>query len=141
MTIVGGGDNTNYDEVLKDMIVQKHMQNVVTLTGTQSDPQRFVADSDIYVQASHFESFGITIREAQMLGMPVISTRTAGACTLIQDGIDGLLCNDSVEDIATAIKRLIEDKELKEKLERNCSQTDWNLQNQEQLKIFDAICQ
>jgi glycosyltransferase involved in cell wall biosynthesis len=49
--------------------------------------------SDIVVSAtaSHPESFGRTIAEAQAMGRLVVATAHGGACELIEDGVTGFL--------------------------------------------------
>ena len=61
------------------------------------------------MQPSRYESFGITILEAMLLGRPVVSTNTLGAQELIRDGVDGTLCDP--EDLSSAIERFIQNRE------------------------------
>jgi glycosyltransferase involved in cell wall biosynthesis len=67
---------------------------------------------DIYAHSSAYEGFGLVLVEAAASGRPVVSTRTAGAQTIVADGKTGLLCevDDSV-DLAARMAVLLDDPE------------------------------
>ncbi|MCB0638820.1 MAG: glycosyltransferase [Lewinella sp.] len=69
--------------------------------------RKALQESDAYVSASRYESFGITMIEALACGAPVIATATAGARDLIHDGQNGYLVplGDAAR-LAEAIVRL-----------------------------------
>lgn len=73
--------------------------------------------SDIVVQKSIREGFGLTMTEAMWKGKAVIAGRTAGALLQIQDGKNGVLI-DSPEEAAKAAVRLLKDEKLRERLGR-----------------------
>ena len=50
------------------------------------------AACDIYIQPSRYEGHSVTVREAQILGKPVIITNYPTAKSQIQDGVDGIIC-------------------------------------------------
>ena len=67
---------------------------------------------DIYVQTSRHEGFGLTIAEARILNRPVVCTNFE-ACTMqMVDGKNGLITSFEPDDIADAIERLMNDKQL-----------------------------
>ena len=65
---------------------------------------------DIYVQPSRYEANSVTVREAQILGKPVISTNSPTAKGQIMDGIDGIVCGMENDSISEAIFSLAMDK-------------------------------
>jgi len=67
------------------------------------------AAADVLVLPSRAaEGFGLTVIEAQMMGIPVIRTTTSGAYDQIEHGITGLLCSPGdAEALASCIRRLI----------------------------------
>jgi glycosyltransferase involved in cell wall biosynthesis len=47
--------------------------------------------SNFFVHASYIDNSPNSICEAQLIGLPVISTNVGGISSLIQDGVDGFL--------------------------------------------------
>ena len=74
------------------------------------------------VQAANGMMDGIptVLVEAMALGVPVVSCAISGTPELIEDGVSGLLTPPrDAEALAAAIKRLIDDRNLRETLARN----------------------
>ena len=71
--------------------------------------------SEIIIQASIREGFGLTITEAMWKGKPVIARITSGSSLQIKNKKNGILVN-SPEETARAIIRLWQDKKLREKM-------------------------
>lgn len=60
------------------------------------------------------------IMESLALGVPVVTTRYAGYhAELLQDGVDVLFCEPTVDDIAATLERLRSDSDLAARLARN----------------------
>lgn len=63
------------------------------------------AESDLFVQASVHESFGIAALEARTFGLPVVARSQAGTGEFITSGVNGLLADDD-DALAADIARL-----------------------------------
>jgi glycosyltransferase involved in cell wall biosynthesis len=65
---------------------------------------------DVFVSASHTESFGLALAEAMASGTAVVATETEGARELIQSGETGLLVPiGNVDELAKSILALLAD--------------------------------
>lgn len=63
------------------------------------------ATSNIAIMPSHSETFGLTIAEAQAVGLPVISTTAGAIPEVVQNGVTGLLVEPgNVYELAKAIE-------------------------------------
>ena len=71
--------------------------------------------SEVIVQKSIREGFGLVVSESLWKGTPVVAGRAGGIPMQMPDGTGGVLV-DSVEDCATAMLKLLEDRELAEQL-------------------------
>lgn len=71
--------------------------------------------SDVVVQKSIKEGFGLTITEAMWKGKVVVAGRTSGTSLQIRDGKNGLLVS-SPEEAARAIVRVMKDRKLRRRL-------------------------
>ena len=70
--------------------------------------------ADAFVLASFAEGVPVVLMEAMAAGVPCVATRITGIPELIRDGIDGLLVTpSSVDELAEAIGRLIDDPALR----------------------------
>jgi UDP-glucose:(heptosyl)LPS alpha-1,3-glucosyltransferase len=78
----------------------------------------FFAAADAFVFPTVYDPFGLVITEAMASGLPVITSRAAGASELITSGIDGLLTDEAwdADAIAAHLGRLRDDPGLRERL-------------------------
>ena len=112
--IVGyGGEEKN----LKNLIKKNDMTDRFILLGKKTNPYPYIKKCDIYCQPSRYEGKAVTVREAQILGKPVVITNFPTSKSQVQDGFDGLITPMGVFGIANGIKKLIEDNELKRGLQ------------------------
>jgi len=77
------------------------------------DTAPFYSALDVFVSASHTESFGLAILEAMAMGTPVIGTETAGAVELLCDRDLLVPINDPVR-LANAVAAMIGDSQQRE---------------------------
>ncbi len=72
----------------------------------------------IIVQKSLKEGFGLTVTEAMWKAKPVVGSAVGGIPDQIEDGVSGLLLSDpkDADEYASALERLLRDKELRAKL-------------------------
>jgi glycosyltransferase involved in cell wall biosynthesis len=95
----------------------KQLDARVKLVGWIDDLAQLYCALDVFVSASHTESFGLAIAEAMATGTAVVATETEGARELIQSEQTGLLVPVAdAAKLAHAVLRLLEDKELRERL-------------------------
>lgn len=134
--IVGGGPE---ESALREQIMRLGLEDCVSLLGMQSNPYPYIRCADLYVQPSRFEAFGLTIREAQVLAVPVLSTRTDGSAELISDGETGLLCESDADSIAAAIIRLYNSPKLRESIHAELQSHDFERDNSAILKQLYSL--
>lgn len=134
--IVGGGPE---ESALREQIMRLGLKDCVSLLGMQSNPYPYIRCADLYVQPSRFEAFGLTIREAQVLAVPVLSTRTDGSAELISDGETGLLCESDADSIAAAIIRLYNAPKLRESIQAELQNHDFERDNSAILKQLYSL--
>jgi len=86
------------------------------LTGASNvEVNAFQRLSDVVVQKSIREGFGLVVSESLWKGTPVVAGRAGGIPMQMPDGVGGLLV-DSVEECATAMLTLLNDSELSQRL-------------------------
>lgn len=89
----------------------------VHLTGWLEDVAPLLGALDVFVSASHTESFGLAIVEAMAGGAAIVATATAGATSIIEDGLTGLVVPvGDVEAMAESITRLLSNVDERKRL-------------------------
>jgi phosphatidylinositol alpha-1,6-mannosyltransferase len=123
--IVGDGPyRDQIEKVSKDVGVRDH----VVFAGQipSEDLPHVYAISDVFAmpsrdqsEACDVEGFGLVFLEANACGKPVIGGRCGGMPDAIVDGVTGFLVNpEDPEDIAIALRRLLTDSNLANRLGR-----------------------
>ena len=102
-------------EKIENMIKEDALEEYISITGYMENPYPIIKNCDIYVQPSYEESYGRTIKEAIILGCPVVSTATVGGCLLIKNKENGIITEISSEALAIGIVEMIENLELQNK--------------------------
>ncbi|MDM8310361.1 glycosyltransferase family 4 protein [Phocaeicola barnesiae] len=97
-----------------------------------------MSQSTIYVHTAYIENSPNSICEAQLLGMPIISTMVGGISTLVRNGIDGdLLPANDPWQIANAILELAKDKERMMLYSKNSK--EFAVQRHDKQKILNQL--
>ncbi|MBI4379135.1 MAG: glycosyltransferase family 4 protein [Nitrospinae bacterium] len=112
-----GVGNNGYEKWLKKMARDFSIEHEVIFTGYRDDIKSMIASFDIFVLASIGEAFGRVLIEAMALKKPVVATKSGGIPEIVVDGETGILVpvKDS-KAIATAVMRLITEKETRDKM-------------------------
>ena len=120
------------------MISFYELQNNVLLLGLQTNPYPYMAQADVYVQTSRHEGFGMTISEAKILGLPIVSTNFDVIYNQIEHEKNGLIAEMKGEKIGEQILRLVRDDELRKRI-RNTVLTEKNETSQTEVKKVEAL--
>ena len=119
LTIVGPCDRDRATTArLEAQIDALGLAGRITLAGAVT-PDRlaeFYTTADVFVLASRFEGYGMAFAEAASFGLPMIGTATGAIPDMIRPGAGLLMPPDDIEALATALRRLITDRKLRERL-------------------------
>jgi glycosyltransferase involved in cell wall biosynthesis len=135
--VVGyGGD----EQLVKDLIAKYQLEKQFILLGKKTNPYPIMKAADLYVQPSRYEGKAVTVGEAQILSRPVLITNYTTANSQVLEGVDGVICELSVEGIAKGIEDLFNDKKLLQRLKKNCDLKNYSNKHElEKLyKIIDS---
>jgi len=117
LNIVGDGYLKN--ELLK-MAEQLNIASSVNFLGIRTDIPHLLANSDLYIMASKWEGFSISLIEALASGIPIIATSVGSNGELIENNKNGLLLVSGRPDLlAKAMLELILNKELRRRFSKN----------------------
>lgn len=101
---IAGAGAPGARESLEEAIGQRDLGDAVTLLGHVRDLAPLVAAADVFVQASHAESFGLAVLEAAGLGVPLAVTTPGGIAEITA----GIAPSVAPGDIAALAARIID---------------------------------
>lgn len=104
LSFVGGGPD---EEKIRQAIEGAGLADFVTLTGSQKNPYPYIKEADLLVCASYFEGYNLTVAEALILGVPVLSTRCAGPVEILDSGKYGRIAENTDESLYENLKDLL----------------------------------
>jgi L-malate glycosyltransferase len=108
-----------YRGELTDLAGRLGVTDRVIFTGLRSDIPAVLGCADVAVMPSLNEALSNVLLESMAAGAPVVATRVGGTPEALHDGQTGLLVPPGDSDaIATAVARLLDDRELATRLGR-----------------------
>ena len=89
--------------------VQKwEAENIVEYLGEANDVRPLVAAADCVVLPSYREGVPRTLMEASAMGRPIVATDVPGCREVVEDGVNGLLCEvKSADSLTEALERML----------------------------------
>jgi glycosyltransferase involved in cell wall biosynthesis len=130
LVIVGPDDGSS--AILTNLIKQLDITKSVILTGyvTQEEKIESFVDADIFVTPK-FSGFPITFLESCICGCPIITTTNGDNLDWIHKQV-GFVVNYDKEELSGAIKKVLSDKNIREKFSDNAKKLirnkfDWEI--------------
>ncbi len=122
LKLYGGDSLDGTKEILEAIIRENHAEEFIHLMGPSDDLEKELPKGALYAFSSDWEGLPNALLEAMALGMPIVATDCpcGGPQTVMTNEVDGLLVPIKDEDaLAEGMLRLIEDRELAERLGEN----------------------
>lgn len=133
--IIGFGPD---EGLIRKRISDFGMLDRVILLGKKENPYPYIQACDIYVQPSRYEGKSVTVREAQMLGKPVIITNYKTSSSQLEDGVDGIIVSMDNDRCAEEVAKVIWNQNIQEKIVKNVGKRDYSNSN-EVYKLYALI--
>jgi glycosyltransferase involved in cell wall biosynthesis len=108
--IAGDGDLL---EMCKARIKQENLPVIVL--GWQSDIERVLSSADMVVLTSDNEGTPLSLIQAGLAGLPVVTTNVGSVSEVVLDGATGIVTGLDVQEIANALEKLVNEKALRRK--------------------------
>lgn len=102
----------NYEQEMRTYIAQNNLDDDFILLGTTANPYPYFRQSTLYVQTSRHEGYGLSIAEARLLNIPVVTTEFDAVYNQMVPEKNGLVVPQNSVAVADAIERMLTDKEL-----------------------------
>jgi len=101
-------------EACRERIIAEDLP--VKVLGWQSNIEKVLSAADIVVLTSDNEGTPLSLIQAGMAELPVVSTNVGSVPDVVLDNATGLIASLDVQEIADALEKLFTDKALRERL-------------------------
>lgn len=134
--IIGEGPER---QMIESLIMEYDLKDYVVLLGAKSNPYPYMKNCNIYVQTSRKEGFGLTIIEAKILQKVIVSTDFDTIYELITNNFDGVIANKNEKSIYLNVKKLLDDRNYFNKIQKNVKSLEKYSSIKEINKFYEEI--
>lgn len=129
-----GSERKNLEKLISDFELKENF----ILLGSNKNPYKFMNFSDIYVQPSRYEGYGITVAEAKVIRKPIVASDIPEFREQIEHLKTGILCSNT-DQMVDSIIELVENSRLRETLTENLKFEDNDANLSEIRKIHEIL--
>lgn len=112
-----------YEADLKKLAEGLDVADHIHFLGYRNDISEICNCADLFIFMSHQEGLPVALMEAMACGLPAVCSNIRGNTDLIDDGVTGLISDNTPEKLAEVINKMRNDTDLRERLTncRSCS--------------------
>lgn len=114
--LVGGETAEINAELFAKEVKKRGLDKYVTYMGRKvgTEKELVFRQTDIFVFPTYNECFPLVVLEAMAHKLPVVTTNEGGILDIVEDGINGLICEkQNAKSLAYCIARLLDDEDLR----------------------------
>lgn len=105
LVLVGEGP---LKQELVNLTKDLHLENDILFLGQRDDVKHLLCAADAFVLSSVHEGLPLSMQEAGAVGMPLVSTDVGGCNEIIDEGVNGFLCESNRDNsLAEAMLRVM----------------------------------
>lgn len=132
-----------YETDLKKLAEGLDVADHVHFLGYRNDISEICNCADLFVFMSHQEGLPVALMEAMACGLPAVCSNIRGNTDLIEDGVTGLLANNTPEEVAESISEMKSDTALRNRVAsaalQKIKQFDLSSVEDEMSKIYGGV--
>lgn len=102
--IVGAGEQ---ETLIQEAIKGKKLDDIIILHGEQENPYRFMKNATFLLVPSYHEAAPMVFNEAQVLGLPILTTNTLSAIEMVQETGIGWVCENTDDSIMKYLRYVL----------------------------------
>lgn len=115
LTIIGSG---SLKKDLEFLIKNLGIENRIEFVGNVSNTEDYYKNSDLYIQSSKYEGYGMSLVEAALCGLAIITTDIGVVGEFLIDGGNVIVAKDNPVDFAEKILSVLSDDNLRQNIGR-----------------------
>lgn len=144
--VIGKPETKEYGKYIFNLTNKLGLENKVKYWGFVSQHKKFelLSKSHLLLNPSSREGWGLVNIEANSVGVPVVSYRSAGLVDSVKNGVSGVLVEKNTPtELANAINRILSNKMLYKKLQIGAvnwsKKFNWDLSVKISLKTLETV--
>jgi glycosyltransferase involved in cell wall biosynthesis len=134
--IVGDG---GMREELQTLARERGIAEQVHFYGEQGNPYRYMKNADLFLLTSYHEAAPMVIEEADVLGLPVLTTRTTSSEEMVIRQDCGWVCENTQESISQTLTEIISDSDALQRFTDSLRERSHLRNNLEAIRSFAAL--
>ena len=146
LQMIGPDKKDGSKKLVDELIAKYNLRSKIEIVGPigKIDVSKWLNISDIFLNTTNFESFGVSVVEAAACGLCIVTTIVGELSYLWENEVDALLIppNDP-EAMAAAIQRLLNEPDLASRLSSNARKKaelyDWSIILPQWEALFEVI--
>jgi len=134
LTMIGPDKGDGSLTKVQSLIQEKQLRSNISIIGAipKNEVPEQLAKGDIFINTTLYESFGVSVLEAALVGLPIVTTAVGELLNLWEDRQTALIVHsDDPQKMADAIRLLLTEPEMAKKLSLNArhkaEQYDWSV--------------
>ena len=104
------GNGSRFNEI-KDIVKQKHLQDVILFLGVRDDVNKLLSAMDLFIMPSLYEGLPVSLVEVQANGLPALVSDTITKDVAMQNNLHYMSLEASADEWARAALSIIENNE------------------------------
>ena len=117
------------EEFLQKQIIDMNLSDYAVILGKKENPYPYMAACDLFALSSRYEGKAVAVREAQILGKPVLIADFPTAQSQLINGFDGYICPMGAEGIAAGVRHMMDNPAFMKTLTQNVLRSDYSNKN------------
>lgn len=111
-----------YLDEIKDEVEKLNVSKNINIQwrGFVDNPYEFMAKQDLFLYWSYLDNFPVSILEAMMLGLPVITNNVGAVDEFVKHETNGFICD--ADEYANVIVELIDNQKTRQDIGKNAKQ-------------------
>lgn len=105
-----------YETDLKKLAEELDVADHIHFLGYRNDISEICNCADLFVFMSYQEDLPVALMEAMACGLPTVCSNIRGNTDLIDDGVTGLISNNTPAELAEAVNKMRNDTVLRDRL-------------------------
>lgn len=115
------------------------LKEKITILGYKENPFKYMSQSSLYVSPSYTEGFSLSIAEAMIAGLPILSTHCNGPAEILDNGKYGLLVDNNENGMFEGLKEIVSTPHLLEEYRMKSTERKAIFNYKTTIELFEEI--